>query len=273
MNSPWFLDDFVVIRIQENLPAGSQVYTFNAKDGDGSLPNSALWYQVTSNSMKETQFHIDPVQEMNAAVCYTLLPGSGHDLFTINSQTGEITTKAVLDREVQDHFSMQVLGRDSGLPALSSTATVLCTVLDHNDNTPDFILPTFEIKIPENQDPGIIYTALGSDEDARENGIIEYKLVGDISVKDHKSLDYEMQDKIHLVVLAENTWQTAHCRITNTIQDVNNNPPRFEQSYYKTVVWEGHLHHAGNTAYRGSGDAAYTTLAYETLPIRMADNC
>ncbi|MGH0145545.1 UNVERIFIED_CONTAM: hypothetical protein FKN15_022852 [Acipenser sinensis] len=76
----------------------------------------------------------------------------------------------------QSHLT-SFLARDSGLPALSSTATVLCTVLDHNDNTPDFILRTFEIKIPENQDPGIIYTALGSDEDARENGIIEYKLV------------------------------------------------------------------------------------------------
>ncbi|XP_058887587.1 protocadherin-23 isoform X1 [Acipenser ruthenus] len=439
-HSPWFLDDFVVIGIQENLPAGSWVYTFNAKDGDGSLPNSALRYHVTSSSMEETPFVIDPVQgtltttalldredthtfiltvtatdqvvnlldrktcsltakivildvndnspvfvsshisyvmedaevgslvhhtiaqdkdegrngrvtysvlsgnekgvflleettgllslsssldyealnsyslsilacdsgspalsstqtltvsvvdvndqapmfkethynasvpenhepgefvirvaavdrdsEANAAVCFTLLPGSGHDLFTINSQTGEITTKAVLDREVQDHFSIRVLARDSGLPALSSTATVLCTVLDLNDNTPEFILPTFEIKIPENQEPGIIYTALASDEDAGENGIIEYGLVDENAggyfvinsttgaLSATKALDREERCNYTIVIEARDLGtpqrsSTAELRIT--VLDVNDNSPEFSKTHYRTSVSE-----------------------------------
>ncbi|MGH0151366.1 UNVERIFIED_CONTAM: hypothetical protein FKN15_020115 [Acipenser sinensis] len=370
-HSPWFLDDFVVIGIQENLPAGSWVYTFNAKDGDGSLPNSALRYYVTSSSMEETAFVIDPVQgtltttalldredtdtfiltvtatdqavnlldqktcsltakivildvndnspvfvsshisyvmedaevgslvhhtiaqdkdegrngrvtysvlsgnekgvflleettEANAAVCYTLLPGSGHDLFTINSQTGEITTKAVLDREVQDHFSIRVLARDSGLPALSSTATVLCTVLDLNDNTPEFILPTFEITIPENQEPGIIYTALASDEDAGENGIIEYGLVeanaavcytllpgsghdlftinsqtGEITTK--AVLDREVQDHFSIRVLARDSGLPAlssTATVLCTVLDLNDNTPEFILPTFEITIPE-----------------------------------
>lgn len=62
---------------------------------------------------------------------------------------------------------------------------------------------------------------------------------GAITVREPKSLDYEVKNKIHLSVLAENSLNSALCGVTVLIQDVNDNVPKFEQSYYKASVWEG----------------------------------
>ncbi|KAG9344074.1 hypothetical protein JZ751_012554 [Albula glossodonta] len=67
-------------------------------------------------------------------------------------------------------------------------------------------------------------------------------LWGDILVKDPSHLDFEERRRVHLVVLADNGWQTAHCRVTIALLDVNDNTPMFEQQYYKTAVWEGQIH-------------------------------
>lgn len=51
---------------------------------------------------------------------------------------------------------------------------------------------------------------------------------GMITVKEPKFLDYEVKHKIHLSVLAENNLNSALCRVTVLIQDVNDNVPKFE---------------------------------------------
>lgn len=71
-----------------------------------------------------------------------------------------------------------VLVRDSGNPLLSSTVTVICTVLDENDHSPTFLLPTSEICIPENQEPSVIYIMRAVDMDAGNNGALRYKIIG-----------------------------------------------------------------------------------------------
>lgn len=39
--------------------------------------------------------------------------------------------------------------------------------------------------------------------------------------------------------MAENSFSSVFCGVTVLIQDVNDNAPKFEQSYYKASVWEG----------------------------------
>lgn len=62
---------------------------------------------------------------------------------------------------------------------------------------------------------------------------------GTITLKEPKYLDYEVKCKMHLTVVAENSFNSAFCGVTVLIQDVNDNAPKFEQSYYKASVWEG----------------------------------
>lgn len=69
-----------------------------------------------------------------------------------------------------------------------------------------------------------------------------FPLTGDITVREQRLMDFEVQHKIHLVVLAENRHQTAYARVAITLQDVNDNAPVFKQSYYRTAVWEGQIH-------------------------------
>lgn len=48
-----------------------------------------------------------------------------------------------------------------------------------------------------------------------------------------------MSPQIHLLVLADDGMQTAHCQVSIRLLDVNDNAPVFEYSNYRTAVWEG----------------------------------
>ncbi|KAK7878164.1 hypothetical protein WMY93_031210 [Mugilogobius chulae] len=117
-------------------------------------------------------------KEENAVVWYSLLPGPGYELFSINPYTGLITTTSYLDPEEQQHYTLRVQARDSSSRPLSSTSTVLCSVLDDNDNPPEFMQSSFQISLPENLPPGLIHTVQASDPDHGENGTIHYSIQG-----------------------------------------------------------------------------------------------
>lgn len=75
------------------------------------------------------------------------------------------------------HF-LSVLVRDGGVPSLSGTTTVLCTVEDENDHAPKIIVPTHDIEVLENQEPGVVYTLLAFDMDTGNNGAVKYHIIG-----------------------------------------------------------------------------------------------
>lgn len=63
----------------------------------------------------------------------------GNSQFTINPSTGQIITSALLDREARENYTLVVVASDGGFPrALSSSASVLVSVADVNDNPPKF---------------------------------------------------------------------------------------------------------------------------------------
>lgn len=74
-------------------------------------------------------------------------------------------------------YSMSVLVRDGGAPALSGTTVILCTVGDENDHAPEIAVPRDNIEVLENQEPGLVYTFLASDMDAGSNGAVTYHII------------------------------------------------------------------------------------------------
>jgi hypothetical protein len=59
--------------------------------------------------------------------------------FSINNITGEITTNVSLDREEKSHFMLQVIAQDGDPVAPRSNSTaVYITIVDENDNSPEF---------------------------------------------------------------------------------------------------------------------------------------
>ncbi|RXN06608.1 protocadherin-23 [Labeo rohita] len=195
---------------------------------------------------------VDLDSEMNSAVSYSLLPGPGYELFTVNSHTGQISTSTRLDREIQSSFTLRVQAEDSGTPSLSSTATVLCSVLDDNDNAPEFFQPDLHIVIPENLPPGVIHIFQASDVDNGLNGTIHYSIeefedcfsidavTGAISTT--RILDREERSNYSLLITAADHGDpplSSTALLHVTLSDENDNSPAFAQKSYRSSISEG----------------------------------
>ncbi|XP_053500578.1 protocadherin-16 isoform X2 [Ictalurus furcatus] len=153
-NSPRFSQERVFLAVRENLPAGTGFGRVSATDRDAGL-NSRLTFKL---------LHTDRN-------------------FQINSQTGEISTRAALDREHQSSYQLVVVVQDGGTPPRSATGTAHVTVLDENDNAPllSHVFPGREliIQVQEGLPAGsLLGTLQAKDPDEGENGTIFYSLSG-----------------------------------------------------------------------------------------------
>lgn len=99
---------------------------------------------------------IDRDEGNNSAVIYSLLdtPDTHSQWFAIDQHTGLITTRSHIDCETEPVPQLTVLAKDNGYPPLSSTATVLVTIHDVNDNEPIFDQSFYNATVGENDPKG-----------------------------------------------------------------------------------------------------------------------
>ena len=185
----------------------------------------------------------------NAMITYSFVQPSTANFFTIDSDTGEILSANVLDREAlaqqnlftppQSQMTFQVQATDSGTPSLFSLTDVVITLNDINDNAPVFINPPTEVDVLESASSGHEVTVLtASDADIGANAMIIYSVSGsslfgiDMStgvITLDGALDYETDTEYTVIVTAANPdglFQTNHS-ITIRVLDVNDNSPIF----------------------------------------------
>lgn len=74
--------------------------------------------------------------------------------FTIDPETGLISTTRSLDREVQEAVELRVVAQDLGEPPLSATCLVSITVNDVNDNEPIFWRQVYNATLVEHAQVG-----------------------------------------------------------------------------------------------------------------------
>lgn len=103
----------------------------------------------------------DKDQGPNGDIRYSILKGKNSDWFSIDQQTGIITTAAALDFESEPAPSVTVIAMDNGRPALSSTAKVDIVLQDVNDNTPVFSSSSYNASIKENTPAGTCFLEVG----------------------------------------------------------------------------------------------------------------
>ncbi|NWI85029.1 PCD23 protein, partial [Pitta sordida] len=219
--TPVFTKELYETAVHENQDPGEFVVKVEAIDRDAGL-NSLLWYKI--------------------------LPGIGYEKFQMDSGSGELVTTASLDRETQEVFNIK------GNPSRSSTAQLYLTVLDENDHSPLFAKTQYQISVTEDLEEGsAILDLYASDEDDGLNGEVMYSLIDDTfgafainsvtgSIVTTKALDRETKSLYTFRVVASDcsTYLPRSTTVmTVLIQDVNDNVPKFEQSYYKASVWEG----------------------------------
>ncbi|KFO31684.1 Protocadherin-23 [Fukomys damarensis] len=248
------LDDGVSAR------SSSQIVTVTVLDVNDEAP--VCEQHLYEASVKENQSPgefvarveaMDRDSGISSKLQFEILSGASFGFFKINADTGEVVTATTLDREVQDVFTLQVLVRDGGVPSLSCTTTILCTVEDENDHAPEFLGTNQYIEVLENQEPKVVYTVLASDRDAGNNGAVRYHIIdgntdesfvidetsGELATT--RALDREQVSSFRLTVrcsdLGDPPRSTA-VQLPVRVLDDNDHSPAFSTLRYQPLVRE-----------------------------------
>ena len=214
-NSPNFTQSVYNATVAENSPINSTIVTVEASDSDSHVGEfGSIFYA---------------------------LQGAGNE-FDIFPGTGEIVVNTMnLDRETVSLYTLTVVATDYGLPARSSTANVIVTVTDENDNAPVFQQSVYQSNIREDaENQTEVITVLATDADAPDNNnsVIEYSLndtsvftigidSGTISLT--SSLNFETTPSYVLTVIATDQGRPLPLSGTATVIinviNVNDEPP------------------------------------------------
>uniref|UniRef100_A0A915DAN4 Cadherin domain-containing protein n=1 Tax=Ditylenchus dipsaci TaxID=166011 RepID=A0A915DAN4_9BILA len=113
-------------------------------------------------------------------VKYAIVKGNPQSNFAVDENTGYlITGKRRLDRETQSEHELHIRACDQGTPQLCTTALVVVSIMDVNDNAPIFVNPsTTTITVPADH-VGLLTQVFAYDLDAdAPNSNIIYEIVG-----------------------------------------------------------------------------------------------
>ena len=185
----------------------------------------------------------------NGEVGFEMLT-DGDSSFEVEESTGLILCNRELDREKISEYQIKVVAFDRGSPSLSSTATVLLTVEDLNDNPPRFTR-LYSVNVTENTPYGTeLLTVSINDRDTPENANVSFSLTAEDSggedtfaidplsglVTVRGQLDREVQEEYALKVqVADDAWK-VHTTISVLVQDENDNRPVFDSKNYEFTL-------------------------------------
>ncbi|XP_062248935.1 cadherin EGF LAG seven-pass G-type receptor 3 [Platichthys flesus] len=223
-NPPIFVSTPFQASVLESAPVGSSILHIQAIDTD-SADNARLEYRLTGTSSDTP--------------------------FTINSATGWVTVSSILDRESVEHYFFGVEARDYGMPPLSATASVTITVMDVNDNRPEFVQKEYYSRLNED---AVVGTSVGTvtavDRDV--NSAVTYQITGGntrnrfaISTAGGSGLltlalplDYKQERRYVLTVTASDRTLHDTCQVHINITDANTHRPVFQSAHYSVSVNE-----------------------------------
>uniref|UniRef100_A0A673G439 Cadherin EGF LAG seven-pass G-type receptor 3-like n=1 Tax=Sinocyclocheilus rhinocerous TaxID=307959 RepID=A0A673G439_9TELE len=226
-NPPIFVSTPFQATVLESAPIGHSILHIQAIDTDNG-DNARLEYRLT---------------------------GTGTDTpFVINAATGWVTVSSELDRESVEHYFFGVEARDYGAPPLSATASVTITVMDVNDNRPEFLQKEYYVRLNEDAAVGtsvVMVVISATDDDVGENARITYYLEDNIpqfridpasgAITLQAELDYEDQMTYTLAITARDNGipqksDTTYVEVN--VNDVNDNAPQFLSPRYQGGVSE-----------------------------------
>ncbi|NXX40435.1 PCDA3 protein, partial [Tricholaema leucomelas] len=184
----------------------------------------------------------------NAQLSYTLSP-SEH--FTLDVKSPHENRKLLflvltkpLDREAVPVHKLLLTASDGGRPSLTGTMEVVVSVLDVNDNAPQFSQSVYKVQLPESAPEGTFVVRVNAtDPDLGPYGDVIYEIDtfdpasgSDLFSIDGKSgeirlkgaLDFEAVTLYMLQIKAQDQGTPAlsnHCSVELEVLDVNDNAP------------------------------------------------
>ncbi len=165
----------------------------------------------------------------------------------------KVVTAAVLDRESTPQYDLIFVCWDQGESPKSSSVHIAVSILDENDNAPEFTQQTYSVTLEENNPVGGFLTQVRAvDLDAGANGEVEYRVLGsgtnfiyidpqsgNITAKVY--FDYEQGDRMDFTILAVDHGappQSSTAVILLKFTDVDDELPVFSSSQYSFDVYE-----------------------------------
>ncbi|XP_076861961.1 protocadherin alpha-C2-like [Brachyhypopomus gauderio] len=229
-NAPHFDKESYTVHLMENSPIGSLVVKLNATDTDEGT-NSDIKYSFSLYTSEKTQ-----------------------ETFSLNENNGEIRVKEMINYEDFKIYDMEVIATDKGSTALTGQCKLTILITDMNDNHPEISIKSFSSPIKEDISVGTVIALVSvSDKDSGENGQIYIHISEKLPFKLK-----ELSDNYFELVVSEplDRENISEYDITFTVQDrgnpplsdnetinlelldINDNVPKFPQTFYTINVME-----------------------------------
>ncbi|XP_077987063.1 protocadherin Fat 4-like isoform X2 [Glandiceps talaboti] len=175
----------------------------------------------------------DPDTSNNAKLTFEIKSGNDLGYFDIDSSSGLVILMRTLNVTVIDFFSLVVSVRDNGLTPLDSEAVVNVTVLDVNDNAPEFIPEAFTFYLMENvQLSTSVGTVSAIDLDFGLNSLLNYTIAGGAYFS-HFAMEIDTGEMVTAAEIDRelvNTY-TLTCKVKD-----NGTPPKYDLATLTIIV-------------------------------------
>ncbi|XP_033339372.1 neural-cadherin isoform X3 [Megalopta genalis] len=231
--------------VNDNKPVFTDCRMYNPKVEEGA-PNGSTVIKVQAT---------DEDKGVNGQVKYSIVqqPNQKGTKFTVDEETGQVSTNKVFDREGDDgkFVSVTIKATDQGEPSLEGVCSFTVEITDVNDNPPLFDRQRYIENVKQDASIGTnILRVSASDEDADNNGAITYSLS---SPNNDQSLEYfEIQSESGWIVLkkpldrdsyrlrvraSDRGMQVLHADVDVELDvvDRNNKPPVWDQNVYGPI--------------------------------------
>ncbi|XP_042588356.1 protocadherin gamma-C5-like isoform X10 [Cyprinus carpio] len=229
-NAPAFEQDLYGVKVTENSAPGTIIQRVKAIDLDDGV-NSEIEYSLGS-----------------------LTPEAIKQLFSIDSDTGELTISKSLDYEMSSTYKFDIRARDKGAPVMEGHCRVQVNVLDVNDNAPEITITSSPKPVPEDAPAGTMVALINvKDLDSGVNGNVTLDISPDTPFKlkptfsNHyalitdSQLDREKFPRYDIELKASDAGSpplVSSKLVTVSILDVNDNPPVFSENVYSVYIKE-----------------------------------
>ncbi|KAM6940342.1 protocadherin Fat 1a isoform 2-T2 [Xenentodon cancila] len=225
-NAPVFLSRAYYANISEASVIGTSILQVHAKDSDTGN-NQEVFFQLVEEK------------------------GKSSDYFTIDRDSGVISTAQALDYEEIQQHRLRVRAVDLGIPALSSDVVVTIDVTDLNDNAPVFTEHTYQTPISELAPRGhFICQVQASDADSSDADKLVFSILsgneeqnfginkqtGAITVSNHRRP--HMQPLYNLNVSVSDGVFRSSALVMVTVVGANFHNPAFSQVDYLVELVE-----------------------------------
>ncbi|KAJ8266248.1 hypothetical protein GJAV_G00128230 [Gymnothorax javanicus] len=228
-NVPVFDSSVYKVKLLENSPKDTLVIKLNATDLDAGS-NGEVVYSFSS---------------------YT--PERVRQVFGMDPTSGEIRVRSQVDYEETSSYEMYVQAMDKGAGAVAVHCKVVVEVLDVNDNVPEIVLSSLSSPVREDARADTVVALISvTDRDSGPNKQVSLEIPPGLpfKVKSFRNyytlvtaafLDRETTAAYNVTLRATDSGSpplSSQKTIQVDVADVNDNPPRFEQTSYTVYVME-----------------------------------